>query len=531
LQGDNVPCVQYGFPEEIGPLRAPKLRTIFEPVPEGANTASPIYLVPRDRYEQQDEFEKGYEVSGVSSIAKELQDKCEQDNEDDRVLYPVHIESDTYHQEGPETLIEWFREFVEDSLDVPFHTCTLYFSGRRSIHVHVPRFVSGETDREHLKQKAEEFCEQTGADLDLGLYSRKRLFRLPGVEHEKTGLPKVEIDAHWGHDRIIREASISNRDVPSSYASVLQQVFVSQETLTTTTAQPLEHNPRNLFKILDGEKIVLEFDIDGEKEIEEPLIERAECPEDPSDVPEWAMYNTKEFSPYAFASGNSRSVAALRVKEGPFARKGKRRGATMVPAYFYGAVGCNGEFTKADQHAPLQLSKRDYRKWDYEPGDTVVIIGGKSGSSRILAVETREADFVGNALTGEDGSREAALDYLSDQGYDVGSSGSQGSTPLSGGERPAESGSIWPARSNPRTEAEQLQRQAEQEGIETLSHNERIRVACRHLKQGWDPTWEWFKEQFGSDFKPDVTRKFLKGIVEDPDFEEYDFIEVPESPC
>ena len=117
----DLRCVQYGFPD--GPHRAPKLRTTFEPIPDDATTASPIYKVPREQYERQADFESGYEVRGTTTIAKEIQDECEADN---RVLYPVHIESDTYHEEGPETLLSWFREFVEDYLEVQFSTagCT-----------------------------------------------------------------------------------------------------------------------------------------------------------------------------------------------------------------------------------------------------------------------------------------------------------------------------------------------------------------------------------------------------------------------
>lgn len=539
--GENLPCVQYGFPDDEGPIRSPKLRTIFEPVPTGAITASPVYIIPRDRYERQEEMDSGYEVRDVSSIAKELQDECEAAEEVNRTLYPIHIESDVYHDEGPETLIEWFREFVEDYLDVPFHTCTLYFSGNRSIHVHVPRFVKGEDDRERLKKQAQTFCDETGADLDLGIYSRKRLFRLPGVEHEKTGLSKVEIQPTWNRIRIFRESNESNPSIPRTYADVLWRVFASQESLTVGTGQPSSDGRRNPFNVLDSDKTVLEFDseeVDAEKkEIEPPLIERVDnCPDNPTDVPEWAMYNAKEFSPYALASGNPRSVAALKIEGGAFAREDKRSGATMIPSYFYGAVGCDGQFTKEDEHAPLQLSKRDYGKWDYEPGDTVVVIGGKSGSSRILDVEVWEATIVGHALTGEDGSREAALNYLTDQEYDVGSSGStspqsKGSDASSRGTPSGEARSIWPARSNPKTRAEELQQQAEQKGIESLSHTERIRVACRHLRQGWKPTWEWFREQFGSDFKPEVTWSFLRGIVEDDTFEEYDQVTVPEKPA
>jgi len=527
---NDCACVQYGFSEEKGPHREPKLRTIFDPIPEGAKTASPIYKVPSEQYERQDEFETGYEIKGGSSIAKEIQDECE---EDDRVLCPVHIESDAYHDVGPETLISWFREFVDDYLEVPFNTCTLYFSGNRSIHVHVPRFVSGEDDRERLKELAKSFCEEAGADLDLGLYSRKRLFRLPGVEHAKSGIPKVEIESTWDSTRIFREANGTNPNTPATYADVLWDVF-GQESLTVGTVGSEVNRPQNLFQVLDPEKTLLEFAHDESgNEIETPLIEQVAYPENPADVPEWSMYNTQEFSPYALASGNPRSVAAVRVKSGPFARRDKRGGATMVPAYFYGAIGCNGGFTKQDVHAPLQLSKKDYRKWDYEVGEKIVIIGGKSGSSRIFSVSSWEATVVGHALMSEEGGRDTALNYLSEQGYDVGASGSTGSnsngtTTSASGEFSRETGTIWPARENWNTDVEGLQWKAEQDGIGTLSHKERVRVACRHLQNGWQATWEWFKEQFGSTFKPEITWQFLKGIVED--FEEYNHVDVPPKP-
>lgn len=527
---DDLPCVQYGFPRDEGPARTPKLRTIFEPIPDGAITASPVYIVPRERYEYQSQRENPHRLSGDHNlIATEVQDECEDDKDVNRVLYPVHIESDELRTEGPETLMRWFCEFVQDYLEVPFHTCSLYFSGNRSIHVHVPRFVKGEDNRKHLKELAETFCEETGAELDLSLYHRKSLFRIPGVKHQKTGMPKIEFDGEWDNAQLAQKVEKADPCVPESYAEVLRRVFVSQESLTVGTVQPSSYEPHDLFDVLDSEKTVLEFETE-ERAIETPLIERVDdCPDDPAKVPEWSMYNAHEFSPYALASGNSRSVAALKVKRGAFARKQKRDRATMIPAYFYGAIGCSGEFTKEDVHAPLQLSKKDYRKWDYESGATVVIIGGKSGSSVLLDVDVCDATVVGHALSGEDGSRQAALDYLSDQGYDVGSAGSKVSDASSRETPSGEARSIWPARTNPQTAAEELQLKAEQEGIETLSHDEKIQVACRHLQYGWDATWEWFEEQFGSAFKPEVTRKNFCGIVES--FEGYDDVEVPEKPA
>lgn len=525
-----IPCVQYGFPEGKGPLRSPKLTPIFHPVPEDAITASPVYLLTRSEYERQEGFETGYEVHGVTSIATELQNECEND---DRVLYPVHIESDSYLDEGPQTLIGWFREFVKEWLDVPFSDCSIFFSGNRSIHVHVPRMVHGEESREQLKEQAELFCEKSSADLDIGLYYAKRLFRLPGVTHEKSTLPKVEIEPDWGHDRIISEATGRNGQTPASYAGVLRNVFALRGRVTVESTQPPVDNPHSIFQWIDTDRMVLEFPSD-ESDIETPFIERVDqYPENPANVPRWCMYNAKEFSPYAYANGNPRSIAVVEVKGGPFARAERCNGAPMIPVYFIGAISCDGEFTKEIEHGPLQLSRgegKDYQKWvehGFQSGDHAVIIGGGSRSSVILPVDKAEALYTGYQLMHEDGGRKDALAYLSNQGYNVGAARSDGAT-TTGRSSSVESQSIFPARTTPQTRAEELQRKAEKEGIETLSHNERGIVACRHLHQGWSATWDWFKKQYGSDFKPDLTWTNLKGLV--GSYDEYDHIEVPDKP-
>lgn len=516
---DELPCVQYGFPEEEGPYRAPKLRTIFEPVPDGATTASPIYKITHEEYERQATRENPYKVKGKTSIATKIQDECETD---DRVLYPIHVESDELRVEGAATLIEWFREFVEDYLGVPFESCRLYFSGNRSIHVHVPRFVSGERARKRLRDQAETFCEETGAELDCGLYYAKRMFRLPGVEHEKTGVPKLEIEGEWDNARLAQKVEKATPSPPATYAEVLQHVFVSQDSLTVPSARSERGDPLALFRVLDHEKAVLY----SSENVEAPLIERETLPEDApwSEKKRWWAYNAKEFSPYALATGNSRSVAALRVTGPPFARDeitigdSSRPVHALIPAYFHGARGCAGdEYTKDHVHAPLQLSKPDYEKWDFEGGDHVVIIGGKSNRSRIFRVEPWQATVVGHALTGEDASRKAALDYLEGEGYDTGKAGrsGKGATSKPAGTRGHGGGA---SRSDDEREAAKLQRQAEQSGIETLSHRERWRVACRLLKRGWEPAWEWFKQQYGSAFRPDVTREqFLSAVRKWPD--------------
>lgn len=87
-----------------------------------------------------------------------------------------------------------------------------------------------------------------------------------------------------------------------------------------------------------------------------------------------------------------------------------------------------------------------------------------------------------------------------------------------------------PSVRTPRSEATELQRQAEEDGIETLAHKERWRVACRLLVYGWQPAWEWFKSHFGADFKPGLTREMFRSVIEAfPD--DYDHVKVPEKPA
>lgn len=527
----EIPCVQYGFPTGKGPIRTPKLQAISDPIPENATTVSPIYGLTRDQFEDMQGRDNPYEIGGYTSIATKIQDECEAD---DRVLYPIHIESDKLRDLGPAPLIEWFTEFVQDYLNVPYHTCRRYYSGNRSIHVHVPRFVSGEGERKRLKEMAETFCETTGAELDCGLYSAKRMFRLPGVEHEKTGIPKLEIDGKWDNRRLAHKVKNASPSVPESYVEVLQHVFASQESLIVSSPKSPLDDPQALFRILDSKKTILELEPD-KPDIETPLIEQEAYPDDTANAIEWLQYNAKEFSPYALADGNSRSVAVVNVKGTPFARKevtvGNRNRPVhaLIPAYFYGARGCAGEeFTKDHAHAPLQLSKPDYEKWDYEVGEDVVVIGGKSNRSRIFRVDPWQATVVGHALTGEDASRQAALDYLENEGYDVGKAGSSGKATTSKPTRTRHSETQ--SHDNEETEAAKLQRQAECNGIDTLTHTERGRVACRLLKQGWGPAWDWFREQFGTQFKPVVTWEQFNSVVTTYPDKEYRNIEVPPKP-
>lgn len=512
---NDILCVQYGFAE--GSKREPTLRTIFEPVPDGAETASAVYVLTRDQYERQQNLESGYQINGeYTSIATELQDECEVD---DRVLYPIHIESDELHEVGPDKLMEWFEEFVEEYLEIPFQTCKRYFSGNRSIHIHVPRFVK-EHGRGELKELAELYCKETGAEFDCGIYSSKPLFRIPGVKHSKTGVRKIEFEGEWDNAVLAGKVQSASDDTPESYADVLQHVFLSQPCLTVNSSQTVQNDPFSLFRNLDGEKSVLSFET-ADPSIETPLIEEKEWPKEKSKVPRWAQYRAQEFSPYALATGGSRSVAVVEVKGTPFARRDKTIGNSsdpihaLIPSYFYGARGCAGEeFIKENEHAPLQLSKSDYKKWDYKPGDHVVIIGGKNNESIMFSVDSFQASDLGNSLTGEDGTRQAALDYLKNEGFDTGKAGKSESTPFTKKNR-RQTYSQSQSSGKSETKAARLQRLAEDDGIQLLGYTEISNVANRLLLiGGWTLAWEWLEEQFGEQFNPYETWENLKEIVE-----------------
>lgn len=512
---ESTPLVRYGFPrEEGGQKQELKLRSLYEPIPENAITSSAIYFVTDSQRTRLEKFaDRPYEIEGSQNIVKEIQSECE---DADRVRYPVYAESDARDDNvNFVTMIGWIQQFVEDELSVSPDRCTFWYSGSRSIHVHLPKFLSHD-QLTVIKDQAERFCQESQAQLDTGIYKPKQQFRLPGVTHRKSAgaLQKVQIDPSWRNDRIIRTAA-DDHPLPASYLEMLTTTFTPQ---------------------VGTEGFALSLDTPDEKNIETPLIERVEYPENAYDVPKWAMYNTKEFSPYAHATGNPRSVAVVEIKGGAFTRKGRRNEAPMIPVWFYGAVSCDGEFTKETKHGALQLSegkRKDYEKWiqqGFQAGDHAVVIGGQSRSSIIHPIEKKEALRAGFQLIRENGGRDAARKYLSDQGYNVGASGSNSTTASRGRNSSDKAKEIWPARENPPNKAEEFQLRAEREGIDQLGYPEINRIAHRLLRFGWNPTWRWFKEQFGEQFNPKETWEHLRSIVKEEDYDEYDHIEVPKKP-
>jgi len=518
-----VPTIRYGYDEESDhPRQAPRLTSIYEPVPDDAITASPIYFIDLAEYIRQRLLTNPWKVNGASCVADELQNQCQEAGE---VLYPLYIESDSFGEYPPGPLLDWFATFLSEELGCSLDECAVYFSGNRSLHVHAPYFIRGGLELERFKNTAAAFCEEQGAEFDVGIYSRKRQFRLPGVSHQKTGLPKIPIDPNWGHEAIIRKASTQSSTIPQTYSSVLKDVFA--EKVLEDEEAPLTVD--EFIRAYGGSDSLLSPSSTN-TDIRVPLIEKGSLPDSDSERAQWNAYNAKEFSPYARAKDGERSVAVIEVKGGAFQREEVGTTRILIPAYFYAAQGCLGtEFTKYKEHAPLQLSQPDFDKWEFEAGENVVVIGGASRKSRLFSVSAETVEKAEERLHPERDNRSEMLAFLEEQGYDIGSGGTTTATTTADRGRSRQYEQVLPAN-DPQTEAAEFQRQAEQEGIQQLSHDERWRAACRLLdKYSWDPVWRWFQDQFGDEFKPEVTWRQLKSVV-DTYPQDYTHIEVPPAP-
>ncbi|OYR83698.1 hypothetical protein DJ71_09890 [Halorubrum sp. E3] len=216
-------------------------------------------------------------------------------------------------------------------------------------------------------------------------------------------------------------------------------------------------------------------------------------------------------------------MAVAQVKGTPFCRKttvnGREEWRTYIPTYIYGAISADGEYTVWRENAPIQLSLQDYDKWEYEPGDTIVLLGGQSTSSRLIELENHvEGETVASQLLPDmnwtddstDGRREA-LNVLCAFDYEVGSAGKNG---------PRRETSTNDRGYQP-TDASRLQQRAEQDGVETLSHIERLNVANRLLRtREWDGADKWFREQYGERYSQEITHKFLRSITSKPEFDD-----------
>jgi hypothetical protein len=476
-----------------------------------------VYLLTPEQVKRYEDLkDTPFETTGSRhSIVYELQEECEHHG---RVLYPIILESDAMDDNvQPEVMKEWLIQFVSQELSISPYVCAWFFSGGRSIHCHTPLFIQGEEHREAFKQKVERFTEREGIEFDTGIYDPKQTFRIPGVEHEKTGERKVPIGVDDSTAEICQAIQHGEVWKPNTYAELVKSVFGNS--LQSGSSLPI-WSPATPAK----------------KEIPTPLVEQEHAPSDGIARQKWLQYNRWEFSPYTLAKPeNPRSLFIGQVKDGAFCRRDKDGERAYLPCFIRAAIGCDTDYKINQRYGPLYLSKPDYDKMEFEPGDELVVIGGGNGRARIFKIPTTLATGLRTELYDEGAEknlnhttgRKRVLQILTEWGYDVGSSG------MNGSRRSTSSSSLWDTGTL--SDTQELRRRIERTSVEEIPEVEYtavFRVCCGILKgEGWNEAWQWLQREYEKvgRFDPEQAYSELKKIVEwKPD--DYAHIRIPETP-
>lgn len=437
-------------------------------------------------------------------IAKQIQDEC---NESGRTAYAVVAESDALEpseKTKAQTIIDWLSRFAENWLGIDEYF--FYYSGNRSIHLHTRKFVCP-NGLDLLRQVAEEFNNTYGAQLDTSIYNPNSQFRVIGAKHRKTGLYKAPISEDATRAECIREAQndpdqkewpfeLPSSDTTSDSAPRMEPDLTRNRTASThyrpgignTSPLPREFRSRVLWGLYKEENL-----------------------DSPVDSTPGGSSFAEPFSPYKkTGDSNQRSVIVMNQIGG--IRQHRWNRDFYVPARInYAIGGGDGSFTRGNSKSLVELSPRDARKWDFSPGDTVVIIGGNSGSSRLFVLDENTGARIAAIL--EDEGRDRVLDALFERGYEVGSPGNNSTRSIT-------------AQDFEETEAAKRKREIEQR-VRKPNYDDCLRVACRLLKiEGWQSAEEWFRNVMGADYDPEKTYERLKTIVET--YPDYSHVDVPE---
>ena len=476
--GDLTGYLRYAKDTDSEDLAQKGLHPVRAPVPQWFQYASPAiyYLTEREQRRLNE---------GASP--KQIQTACE---EDDRVLYNVLAETDEFdHRKGrkAQTVIGWLTAFAEDYLGLDGDDYEFYFSGNRSIHLHTNEFVPGEKGLNWLKERAETFNEEEEGELDTSIYTRKPQFRLPGVEHYRTELPKVPITEDATREDITRALMTDpHRELFFEVREKYYSYTAGDDGRATLLPEFRDEAAEEYLKSTEGDTIK-----DGSnRESSHTIIE-------------------SPFSPYANTGDGERSVIVME-QTGDVV---ERDGTYYVEAYIREARGGDGSFRRYNHEGHVKLSARDARKWEFESGDTVVVLGGRSRSSRLI--DLTEDDPVVSAVAAAlyvDG-KDAAIEALEDFEYDVGGTGHNG---------PKREGSTEPR------DAAIAKREIER-GERPLTYDSIFRVSCRLLRmEGWNSARNWIEREFGEEFDPEQTHEYLSKAVET--YEDYNHVDVPEPP-
>lgn len=469
--------VRYARYDSSGFTQNHFLAPASSPIPDSARWVSPaIYFLTSNEEEDLRESES----------PRKIQERCETAG---RVAYAVLAESDAL-EDGYEvsTVIGWLVEFAEEQLGLCEADYRLYYSGNRSIHLQTTKFVPGEEGRKWLKRQAEAFTDETDAELDAGIHQPKGQFRLSGVKHRKTDLYKVDITPLLDGDHIVSREEVVPR--ATSPLDEKEWPFPDIQSIENTCIHyvagddgrgPLPDEYQ--YRVLEGYL----NDTDEENE---------------TDTSRSGRSVVSAFSPYAkVGSENGRSVCLLEQTGEVI----ERDGTYYVEGYVREARGGDPTFRRYNYNGLVMLSRKDAEKWDFEEGNVVVIIGGRSRNSRLLDLTDDEVTAEVVEATLREEGRDSALHTLETFEYDVGEAGHNG-----------------PRRETTEvSEAARIKREIDS-GRRKPGYMDVFRVSCRLLRlYGWDRTWEWIDQTLGDGFDPDDTHEKLTAIV-DCYFEEID---------
>jgi hypothetical protein len=517
--GELTSCIRYAAAKSD---RDPRLTPISKAIPDHARFLGPVYHLTEDQLDRQheDNLKNPYAIHGEKSIAKELSDEAEID---DRADYPVFAESDDIGDKGRYEVYEAMHDAIPEIFGVAPEDCSWYFSGRRSIHIHLPLVARRSEQLSKIWTIVEDYNEGAEVTLDPTIYKRKNLFRLPGAVHEETGYPKVRLKPNY------KETELSKRLVDAARGNVSRTSVTGKELIqdsgitpsidSTTTAPHYRPRPHTTLAARTPVLEVLSSDSDSpEIEPDSPLIkkeeitpaEREEKPTDDSEKRIWCRHQGQYFSPYAKA--RERSVVVFTVKGSPFCNRDEK-GRALIPSHVRGGIagGFDDTFEYKEQSAPVYLSEIDYRKYEersIEQGDTVLLIGGRSRKSKIIKIEDHVlAREIASIL--RDQGRNKALELLESEGIDVGSSGK-----VTGNYENIGSTGSAGSTGNESTEAGELKRAVENGKLhveDDLSHPDRHKILWRLLHiEGIDEAVEWFQEAYGPEYSEKTTWKHVK---------------------
>jgi len=468
------PHVRYGFIDDSG-FSQKGLVPLNDPIPEAATFVSTgIYFLTAEEKRQAEKWKP----------PKEIQNKCENAG---RVAYSVVAESDAIEDgKSVQTIIGWLISLTT-KLGIEDSEYRLFFSGNRSIHLHTDYFIRHQ-DLDRLKDEVKNINKSEGAELDLSIYNTKKPFRLTGAKHRKSDLHKVQIPDDANRPDVVSEAtSTNNRSLFYSLPEEMNNCLVAEDDNRNSLPDEFEH--QLLSRYIKGTP-------GGRNEDEN---------EDPFESFD-GSYNNHCFSPYSNTENGERSICVFEPRGGAYYCRDDD--CIYLPSYIYAARGADGSFVMRQRKAPILISKKDYKKKDYQTGKTLVIIGGQSRSSRTFSVSNEDQEFIVDLLSFPDeiDKRQLIFKDLKAKGYSVGESGMNGEL------------SEYNSASD--YDIQRLKNDLISSD-RTPTRDEAFSISCSLLRtKGWKQAWEWNKKAWGDQFSAEITEDQLQAIIDyDDDYE------------